>query len=181
MKKYLLSFAVALISVVAFGQTNQTNIPVTASIELGNMVSATKVTDVNFGGAYIPINGMADVDMDGKGVVTPTGTTLFNQTKQSLGAITVQAPAEARVQFAVSSPTVTLTNNIKDGDEPYSTLDYSPVLYDIGGNVIDRMSPPIDYDDVNYGTIYVGGSVIIPADVYRGVYTGSFTVSLIWI
>lgn len=181
MKKYFLSFAITLISVVAFGQTNQTDIPMTASIELADMVSATKVTDVNFGGAYIPIKGTASVAMDGKGLVTPTGTTLYDQSKQALGAINIQAPAEAQLQFALSSATVTLTDNISDADEPVTTLTYTPQLFDAKGTAINLSNPAYDYDDATYGTIYVGGSVAIPANSYRGVYTGSFTVSLVWI
>lgn len=181
MKKFFLSFAITLVSVVAFGQTNQTDIPISASIELADMVSASKVTDVNFGGAYIPIKGSATVAMDGKGVVTPTGTTLYDQTKQTLGAITIQAPAESQVQFALSSPTVILTDNISDADEGVTKLTYTPQLYDGKGTAIDLTNPAYDFDDATYGTIYVGGSVAIPADSYRGLYTGSFTVSLVWI
>lgn len=107
---------------VAFGQTNQTDVPVSASIELADLVSATKVTDVNFGGAYILVKGTASVVMDGKGVVTPTSTTLFDQTKQTLGAINVVAPDESNVRFALSTPTVTLTDAITDPDDPTTDL-----------------------------------------------------------
>lgn len=181
MKKLFFSFAIALVSVVAFGQTNQTDVPVTASIELADLVSATKVTDVNFGGAYIPVKGLANVTMDGKGIVTPTSTTLFNQTKQTLGAIKIVAPEESTVRFALSTPTVTLTDALTDPDEPTTTLDYKPTLYDGSGTVIDVTTPSYDFDGVNYGHIYIGGSIDIPSDSYRGVYTGSFTVSVIWI
>lgn len=181
MKKYFFSFALALISVVAFGQTTQTDIPMNASIELADEVSAAKVTDVNFGGAFIPVKAAASVVMDGKGVVTPTGTTLYDQTKQTLGAINVQAPKEAQIQFKLSSPTVILTDNIQDADEGVTTLVYTPKLFDKSGTAIDITNPAYDFDDASYGIIYVGGSVDIPTDSYRGVYTGTFTVSLVWI
>lgn len=172
MKKYVLSFAIALVSVVAFGQTNQTDVPMNASIELADLVSATKVTDVNFGGAYIPVNGTASVAMDGKGVVTPTSTTLYDQTKQALGAINVVAPAESKVQFALSSPTVTLTDALIDPDESVATtLTYTPILYDASGAAINLSAPAHDFDDVNHGTIYVGGSVAIPSSSYTTLYT----------
>lgn len=60
-------------------------------------------------------------------------------------------------------------------------LTYIPKLYDASGAAIDVTAPSYDFDGVNYGTVYVGGSVDIPSDSYRGVYKGTFTVSLIWI
>ncbi|MGL4292671.1 MAG: DUF4402 domain-containing protein [Bacteroidales bacterium] len=182
MKKLFLSLAIVLISFAAFAQNN-TVIPMSAGIELANMVSATKMTDVYFGGAYIPLKGTATVEMGFGGYVTvKTGDiSLFNQASQKLGSVRIQGQTQAQLQISIDKTTVTLTDNIQNGDEPVTTVKYVPVLFDNEGNKVDLTSAPVVYSEARWSNIYVGGSVDIPSESYRGVYTGDFNITITWI
>lgn len=152
-------------------------LPIGVTARLANQLSVTKVSDVDFGGIFIPITGSATASFDNNGVVSITNgtTTLYSTELQKLGEFYVTADRAS--QFAITYPT-TANLTIKDGVE---VLTYTPLLYDKAGVEV-ASSSTVKYNvgtDQNE-TYKVGGSLVIPEDAKAGLYNGVVNISVTW-
>lgn len=156
------------------------NVGVTAI--LANQLTVTKVSDVHFGGIFIPKSADVVATMDYLGVVTiTTGTTsLFSTNLQKRGQLRVDA--EQVATFTVQYPA---TVNIANGA---NMLVYTPKLYDKNG-VSMPTSSSTSYtvntqEDAGGATnnklVNVAGTLAVATTSVPGTYTGNFDVTFTW-
>lgn len=156
------------------------NVGVTAI--LANQLTVTKVTDVHFGGIFIPKSADVVATMDYLGAVTiTTGTTsLFSTNLQKRGQLRVDA--EQVATFTVQYPA---TVNIANGA---NMLVYTPKLYDKNG-VSMPSSSSTSYtvntqEDAGGATnnklVNIAGTLAIATASIPGTYTGNFDVTFTW-
>lgn len=185
MKKIVLCCAITLFSFGVYAQIipQPTTLPIQVGIELADMAKVSKLEDVYFGGAYIPENTDVTLTMDNRGVVRISGgsTTLYNQLHHTLGRISIAANKEA--SFKITAPeSVNLKNQESHaGDVQVPDLVYRPVFFDLSGSAIDVTTAKQGFDSSLYGTIRIGGSLVVPRTSYRGMYAGTMNITVSWL
>lgn len=148
---------------------------------LSKQMVVTKLTDVDFGGIFIPRTTTAVATMDYQGAVTATNTSLYSTNLQKNGMIRVDADANAT--FAVTYPATVDLNGALGG-----VLVYTPALFDnLGVSVPSSSSTTYDMlgkDDANDGTINrmfrVAGAVSVPTTATTDTYIGNLNVTYTW-
>lgn len=156
------------------------NVGVTAL--LANQLTVTKVTDVHFGGIFVPktVDVVATMDYTGAVTITTGTTSLFSTNLQRRGQLRVDAEQEAT--FTVQYPA---TVNILNGAE---VLVYTPALYDKDGvampsDVAANYSVNTKEDAggaINNKLVNVAGTLGVPVAATSGTYTGNFNVTFTW-
>lgn len=186
MKKIILGAIALLMTVGAYAQVKPqpTTLPVNVGVELSDMINVTKISDVYFGGVYIPTSSDVTVKMDKTGLVSVASgtTTLYNQVSQRLGQIRIVANSEADFNLAApATVNLKIAAGATDEGEQIPDLVYTPTFFDMAGNKIDLTTTKYDFDESVYGTIGIGGSLVVPASAYRGVYSGVMNVTVSWL
>lgn len=185
MKKSL--FKMLFVSVALMGasslmaQTEVVSATVGVTARLSKQMVVTKLTDVDFGGIFIPRTTTAVATMSHLGVVTATNTSLYSTNLQQNGMIRVDADANAT--FAVTYPATLDLNGALGG-----SLVYTPELYDYLGVAVPSSSSTtynmVGMDDANDGTINrmfrVAGSVSVPTTAKTDTYIGNLNVTYTW-
>lgn len=183
MKKYLFVLAAAMFSLGAYAQIKPqpTTLPINVGVELSDYVNVSKVADVYFGGVYIPESADVTVTMDKTGLVKVTSgtTTLYNQVSQRMGQIKIAA---GETDFNLTAPsTINLKNHSVQEGETVPDLVYTPSFFDMAGNTIDMSASKYLFDEAVYSTITIGGNLVVPADAFRGQYSGVMNVTISWL
>lgn len=156
--------------------------PVGVTARLANQLMVTKVTDVDFGGIFIPKTNPVVVSMDYTGLVSVTSgtTSLYSTNLQKQGQLRIDADRTAT--FTVEYPATVnlsyLTNN----------LVYTPKLYSITGTAMtssNTTSYDINADEAGVGSgfnkiLNVAGDLAIPETSVPGTYTGTVNVTVTW-
>lgn len=171
---------VAAFAVNAQGTAIHTPVGVTA--RLSDQVTVTKVSDVDFGGIFIPKTDAATITMDNKGVVTvgSAATTLYSTNLQTKGQVKVEGNDQA--SFKVTYAT---TLNLQYNSQ---VLAYTPVLYEADGTVIAATGDKsFDIPTKAEGAledpnvlIDVAGSLVVPTTALSGTYKGTLDVVVTW-
>lgn len=172
---------VAFMGVAVYAQSAiTTSVGVTA--RLAKQLTVTKVSDVDFGGIFVPKGGDVVVTMDYQGAVSvTTGTTgLFATNLQRNGQLQIDAENES--QFTVQYPT---TVDLSSGAEK---LVYTPSLYSKTGTLMPS-SASTKYDvnqneTTGWGNftkvLNVAGTLAIPTTASPGLYSGTVDVTVTW-
>lgn len=155
--------------------------PVGVTARLAKQLMVTKVTDVDFGGIFIPKTAPATVSMDYTGLVTVTAgsTSLFSTNLQQNGQLRIDADRTATftVEYPATVELSYLTNK----------LTYTPKLYTINGTAMPSSSST-SYD-VNANEvggqglnrlINIAGDLVVPETSVSGTYNGSVDVTITW-
>ena len=156
-------------------QTENLNVGVKA--RLAEQLTVTKVSDVDFGGIFVPLTATATVTLDHQNDVTLTsGTTTFYSTdlrKSGQFYVTADRAATFTIQFP---GTVDLLNITGD-----SQLTYTPAFFDAAGApVLSSAATEYNITDETYKTYYIGGLLAIGSANASGEYNGDFNVSITW-
>lgn len=180
LKKSFVGVAAMFLFAISANAQITTNVGVTAL--LADQMSVTKLTDVHFGGIFIPTDAAVVATMDYMGVVSiTTGTTsLYSTNLQKQGVLSLHA--NKTTTFTVEYPA---TANLTSGN---NTLIYTPLLYTKTGTLIPSSNSTkynLDSDEVGDGSsfsrlINIAGTLAIPQDAYAGIYTGSIDVVVTW-
>lgn len=185
MKMKMMNFKGMLvaIAIVALGGLNTVEAQKTENLNIGvkarlaNQLTVTKVSDVDFGGIFIPLTATAVVALNHTNDVTlKSGNTSFYSTDlRKSGQFYVTADKTST--FTIIYPAaVDLFNDTKD-----SKLTYTPILYNTAGTAV-LSSADKEYSVTNetYKTYYIGGDLAIASANVSGEYNGDFNVSIIW-
>lgn len=179
-KKSLLGVAAMFLFAISANAQTTTNIGVTAL--LADQMSVTKISDVHFGGIFIPTDANVVATMDYMGVVSiTTGTTgLYSTNLQKQGVLRLLA--NKTTTFTVEYPaTANLTSD-------NNTIVYSPLIYTKTGTLMPSSNATkhnIDNDEDGDGSSFsrllnIAGTLAVPMDAHAGVYTGSIDVIVTW-
>lgn len=174
--------ALLLFSMSTNAQDNPAITNVGAKVILADQLSVYKVSDVDFGGVFIPKGASATATMDYMGTVSITdGTTgLFNTNSQKHGVLYVSANKTAK--FSIEYPaTADLTSGA-------NKIVYTPVLYSKTGSEIASSSTVeygVETDEVGDGSAFskvvnIAGSIVIPVTAELGLYAGNIDVTVTW-
>lgn len=182
--KTLLCFGViSCFAFVANAQTPiSTNVGVTA--RLATQLTVTKVTDVDFGGIFIPqaTDVVATMDYNGGVTITTGSTALFATNLQQAGSLRVDSQRAAA--FTVQYPaTVELINGAYK-------LVYTPALYtNAGVSIPSSASTSYDVNTDEVGDtggmgynklLKVAGTLAVATTANSGTYTGTVAVTVTW-
>lgn len=187
MKKSLLKMTLAVLMMAGgFMSLNAQQVStgtVGVTARLSKQMVVSKLTDVDFGGIFIPRTGTATATMDHSGVVAiSAGTTaLYSTSLQHNGMIRVDA--DANTTFTVTYPATVSLNGMLGG-----SLVYTPALYTYQGVAAPSSSVTtysmLGSNDANDGTINkmfkVAGSVDVPSTAVSDTYIGNFDVTYTW-
>lgn len=153
-----------------------------AKVILADQLSVYKMSDVDFGGIFIPKGASATATMDYLGNVSITsGTTgMFYTNNQKHGVMYVSANETAA--FTVEYPA---TTELTSGAEK---IVYSPLIYSKTGALIPSSSTVeynVDTDEVGDGSAYakvlnIAGSIVVPTSAKLGLYAGNIDVTVTW-
>jgi hypothetical protein len=185
MKKLNLKGMLAAIAIVALGgfgtQTVEAQKVETLNVgvkaRLANQLTVTKVSDVDFGGIFIPLSTTATVTLDHTNNVTLTsGTTSFYSTdlrRSGQFYVTADKTSTFTIQYPLA---VDLFNDTKE-----SKLTYNPAFFDADGTAV-ASSSETEYNISNetYKTYYIGGLLEVASANTSGEYNGDFNVSITW-
>lgn len=187
MKKILLKSLICagLLGCFTFAANAQNSLvqSVGVTARLADQMSVTKLSDVDFGGIFIPKNGSdVTVSMDYTGIVSVSAgnTALYDLNLQRQGQIMVSADQAAT--FAVTYPaTVQLTNTAAAG----GTLTYTPLLYDNAGVLMaSDISTIFNVADMGNGlfgkVMNIAGTLAVPQTAKPGLYNGTVDVTITW-
>lgn len=144
---------------------------------LANQLSITKVSDVDFGGIFIPVTASATASMDKAGAVTIKSgtTTLYSTELQRAGSFYVTADKTST--YTIQYPNV-VELALADAS---SKLNYTPSLFNNAGTVIpSSASTEYTVGEEQYKLYYVGGDLVIPNSAKSGIHTGTFDVTITW-
>lgn len=180
--KLMLSIGMAAFMGIAVYAQSAVNTSVGVTARLAKQLTVTKVSDVDFGGIFIPKSADVVVTMDYQGAVSvTTGTTgLFATNLQRSGQL--QIDAENAAQFTLQYPA---TVELSSGSEK---LTYTPLLYSKTGTLMPS-SASTKYDvnqneTTGWGNftkiINVAGTLAIPTTALDGLYTGTVDVTVTW-
>lgn len=185
MKKLLLLVVASMMSIGVYAQVKPqpTTLPINIGAELADNITVTKVSDVYFGGIYIPKTADVVVTMDPTGLVRVSSgtTTLYNQSSQRLGSIKIDATendtfkitAPSTVNLALQSPGV--------GQEGAEPLVYTPTFYGMDNQALDLTAASLTYARANHSLISVAGTLAVKTTSYRGTYSGTMNVTVTWL
>lgn len=186
MKKIILTSVMSVASLLLFSVSANaqekviTNVGV--KVILADQLSVYKMSDVDFGGVFIPKGASATATMDYMGNVSITaGTTgMFNTNSQKHGVLYVSANETAA--FTIEYPaTADLTSGA-------NKVIYTPALYSKTGTLIPSSAVTeynVETDEVGDGSAFakvvnVAGSIAIPSSVETGLYAGNIDVTVTW-
>lgn len=175
--KLMGSAAIALLFAVSVNAQTPIHTPVGVTARLADQVTVTKVTDVDFGGIFIPKNASATVTMDNTGVVSVTNgtTSLYSTNLQQLGQVRVEGNTAATFTVDYDNSV-----NLINGGQ---SLVYTPALYEVNGTAVvsgsgKKYTLPAPG---NGGTLLnIAGALVIPPTSLPGTYTGSLDVVVTW-
>lgn len=163
------------LSVVYAQKVETQSIGVTA--RLANQLSITKVSDVDFGGIFVPVTASATATMDKAGTVTVTSgtTTLYSTELQRAGSFYITADKAAT--YTLQYPNV-VELALSGGN---SKLNYTPALYNNAGTLVPS-SAATEYQvgEEQYKLYSIGGDLIIPNTALAGIHTGTFDLTVTW-
>lgn len=144
---------------------------------LANQLSITKVSDVDFGGIFIPVTASATVTMDNKGAVTVTNgtTSLYSTELQRVGSFYITADKTST--YTIQYPNVVELALSGGG----SKLNYTPILYDNKGTVV-ASSAATEYTvgEEQYKLYAIAGTLLIPNTALSGIHTGTVDMTITW-
>ena len=183
MKKMNFKGMLVAIAIVALGGLNTVeaqrietlNVGVTA--RLANQLTVTKVSDVDFGGIFIPLTATANIRMNYQGnvAVQAGNTTLYSTELQQRGHFYVTADKDA--SFSVQYPIRVDLNH----SETDAKLVYTPAIFDIDGNdVVSSSTTKYAVNQESYKVFYIGGDLAVANTNQSGLYHGTFDVSITW-
>lgn len=144
---------------------------------LASQLSVTKVSDVDFGGIFIPASASATVSMDKAGTVTVTNgtTSLYSTELQRAGSFYITADKTST--FTIQYPNV-VELALAGGA---SKLNYTPVLYDNAGTTIpSSASTEYTVGQEQYKLYAIGGTLVIPNTALAGTHTGTVDMTITW-
>lgn len=183
MKKMNFKGMLVAVAIVALGGLNTVEAQQAESLNVGvkarlaQQLTVTKVSDVDFGGIFIPLTATATVTLDHQNDVTLTsGTTTFYSTDlRKSGQFYVTADRAAT--FTIQYPSTVELSNVA-GD---ATLTYTPAFFDAAGApVLSSAETEYNLTSETYKTYYIGGLLAIAAGNTSGEYNGDFNVSITW-
>lgn len=145
---------------------------------LANQLSVTKVSDVDFGGIFVPVTASATVSLDDKGTVTVTNgtTSLYSTELQRSGSFYITADKAAT--YTIQYPNVVELALSGGG---VSKLNYTPVLYDNTGTIVtSSASTQHTVGSDQYKLYAIGGTLVIPNTALAGIHTGTVDMTITW-
>lgn len=164
------------LSVVHAQKVETQSIGVTA--RLANQLSITKVSDVDFGGIFVPVTASATATMDKAGTVTITNgtTTLYSTELQRAGSFYITADKAAT--YTLQYPNVVELALTGGGT---SKLNYTPALYDKAGTLVpSSAATEHQVGEDQYKLYSIGGNLVIPNTALAGIHTGTFDLTVTW-
>lgn len=164
------------IGVLSAQTTLQQAIGVTA--RLADQLTIMKVSDVDFGGIFIPEGGTATATLDHTGTVTMSGVATGQYATEKWSAGDFYISANQAAQYSIQYP-----NNVNLGNpDNADVLAYVPAMFSATGTPITSSSTTMYSVTAGQNSEHykIGGALTIPASVSAGIYTGTMNVTVVW-